>query len=279
MDALQDKIATAIERLRLADAMSWQYVGAPLHFCISGGKDSSTIQQLAIESGLRAVFVHSLTTVDAPETVYFIRDEFRRLASLGYRTEIRRPQLSMWQLIEKKLGLPPLRTVRYCCKYFKERPVKTEAGMPAFIVTGVRWAESTQRKSRAEFEAIASRAQNAVRVSANDNDLARKLFEECRLKGERVCNPIIDWSDDDVWSFLRDRGVHVNPLYAEGFKRIGCIGCPMAGKSARAHAFERWPKYREAYVRALDAGIKRGKALGKTYTWEDGRGALQFLDQ
>lgn len=278
-NGLDDKVNSAIERLKLADEMSRKYMGSPLYICISGGKDSSTIQQLAIESGLEVIFTHSHTTVDAPETVYFIRDEFRRLESLGYRTQILRPKMSMWKLIEKNLGMPPLRTMRYCCRYFKERTVQTDDGKGAFIVTGVRWAESTNRKSRNEFEAIASKAKNSVRVAANDNELSRKLFEDCRLKGERVCNPIIDWTDDDVWAFLKDRGVPTNPLYAEGFKRIGCIGCPMASQKQREKQFERWPKYKKAYIDALDRGILAGKALGKEYTWSGGADALRFLDE
>ena len=155
---MEDKIKTAIERLRLADSMSRKYMDSPLYVCISGGKDSSVIQQLAIESGLDVVFTHSHTTVDAPQTVHFIRAEFARLRALGYRAQILYPSMSMWKLIEHKNGMPPLRTMRYCCKYFKERSVRCDNGKPAFIVTGVRWAESTRRKERAAFEAIASRA-------------------------------------------------------------------------------------------------------------------------
>ena len=243
---------------------------SPLYVCISGGKDSSVIQQLAIDAGLDVVFSHNHTTVDAPETVYFVRSEFERLRQLGYKTQVLYPKMSMWQLIEHKNGMPPLRTMRYCCQYFKERSTRTEAGKPAFIVTGVRWAESVARKRRGEFEAIASKASNAVRVASNDNDLGRKLFEDCRLRSERVCNPIIDWSDDDVWDYLKSRGVPYNPLYDEGFKRIGCIGCPMASKAERQKQFERWPKYREAYIRAFERGMARGRAMGKEYTWEGG---------
>lgn len=273
---LEDKVKTAIERLKIADEMSRKYMGTPLYVCISGGKDSSTIQQLAIESGLEVIFTNNHTTVDAPETVYFIRSEFKRLQELGYKTQILYPKMSMWQLIESKNGLPPLRTMRYCCRYFKERTVRTEEGKPAFIVTGVRWAESANRKKRTEFEAIASKAENAVRVAANDNDISRKLFEDCRLRSERVCNPIIDWTDEDVWEYLRDRKVPYNPLYNEGFTRIGCIGCPMASKEQREKQFERWPKYKEAYIRALDKGIQRGKALGKEYTWTGGGMRFDF---
>lgn len=273
------KVQTAIERLKMADEMSRKYMNSPLYICISGGKDSSVITQLAVESELEVIFTHSLTTVDAPETVYFIRREMKRMQSLGYKTQILIPKMSMWKLIEHNRGLPPLRTMRYCCQYFKEKPVFTEDGKRAFIVTGVRWAESVQRKKREAFEARASKPANAVRISANDNDIDRKLFEECRLRGERICNPIIDWSDDDVWEYIRTKQIPYNTLYDQGFKRIGCIGCPMASKKERDMQFEQWPKYKKAYIDAMDRGIAKGKAEGKEYTWTDGRDAFKLLDE
>lgn len=254
-------IETAKARIQAASDMAARYTGAPLHVMISGGKDSSVLQQLAIESGVACVFIHSLTTVDAPETIKFIREEIKRLRDMGFPAEIRKPEKSMWQLIIDNNGMPPMRIRRYCCKHLKEKPILLDNGKKAFIATGVRWSESSKRKSRAPYEVIASDQKNAVRVQddelilANDNALNRKLFEDCRLKGPRVVNPIIDWTDDDVWSFIRDRKLPYNPLYDEGFRRVGCIGCPMKSKAERARDFERWPGYKAAYIRALDAGI------------------------
>lgn len=268
---LKEKVETAIERLRLADSMSRKYMdNEPLYVCISGGKDSSVIQQLAVESGLEVVFTHHHTTVDAPETVRFIRREFSRLSELGYKTQILYPKQSMWKLIEKHLGFPPTRIAQYCCKALKENGVRNSEGKPAFIVTGVRWAESTKRKQRNEFEALASDPSKAVRIAANDNDLSRRLFEDCRLRSERVCKPIIDWTDEDVWEFIRGRNIPYNPLYDEGFKRIGCIGCPFSTHQQKLDIFKRYPKYKKAYISAMDRGLEKRRLAGKDSPWKDG---------
>jgi phosphoadenosine phosphosulfate reductase len=230
---------------------------------------------LAIESRCDVIFSHSHTTVDAPETVYFVRSEMERLKTLGYKTQILYPKKSMWQLIEGKRGMPPTRLMRYCCAYFKERNVSDDK--KAFIVTGVRWAESANRKnSREEFEVRAAKKADAIKVKANDNDLDRKLFEECKLKGERICNPILEWTEEDVWNYLNARNVKTNPLYKLGFKRIGCIGCPMASKQQKVEQFERWPKYKKAYIDAIDRGIKKGLSDGKEYTWAGGVERFEF---
>ena len=65
-----------------------------------------------------------------------------------------------------------------------------------------------------------------------DNDEKRQLFETCNLKGKMTVNPIVDWSDDDVWDYTHSERLPINPLYCEGQKRVGCIGCPMAGRGA-----------------------------------------------
>ena len=73
-----------------------------------------------------------------------------------------------------------------------------------------------------------------------------------------------------MWEFIRSRGLPYNPLYDMGFRRVGCIGCPMAPKSERARQFELWPKYKKAYIDALDRGLKAASEKGLEHTWIDG---------
>lgn len=224
-----DKEQTAIMRLQTASAMSLQAYGLPLVVTTSGGKDSSVCVELALRAGIPFEVMHNHTTADAPETVYFVRDEFKRLEAMGIKCTLNKPvykgaPTSMWSLIPQKL-MPPTRIVRYCCSVLKE-----QGGAGRFISTGVRWDESTSRKAnRGIYEKIASEKTQRI-ILNNDNDDRRMLFENCRLKAKRVVNPIIDWTDDDVWGFIQDAKIPINPLYGEGFCRVGCVGCPMAGK-------------------------------------------------
>lgn len=248
---------TAIERLKAASEMSLQYYKQPLVVCISGGKDSSVITELAIRAGIPVEFMHSHTTADAPETVRFVRSEFKRLEELGYQCTLNMPtykgkRVSMWSLIPQKL-MPPTRIARYCCSILKE-----QGGSGRFIATGVRLAESaSRRKNRGAFEAGRDIILN------NDNDDKRMLFENCRLKSKRVVNPIIDWKDNDVYDFLEDAKCQMNPLYADGKCRVGCVGCPMARKKVREAEFHRWPKYKKLYLMAFDNMLKERQRRGK----------------
>ena len=272
-----DKEQTAIMRLQTASVMSLQAYGLPLVVTTSGGKDSSVCVELAIRAGIPFEVMHNHTTADAPETVYFVRDEFKRLEAMGIKCTLNKPMYkgaptSMWSLIPKKL-MPPTRLVRYCCSILKE-----QGGAGRFISTGVRWDESASRKAnRGIYEKIASEKTRSI-ILNNDNDDRRMLFENCRLKAKRVVNPIIDWTDSDVWGFLQDAKVPLNPLYSEGFCRVGCVGCPIAGKK-REKEFARWPKYKAMYISAFDRMLEERKRRGKMQgSWRMGTTGLDVFN-
>lgn len=262
---------TAIERLKAASDMSLRLYKQPLVITYSGGKDSDVLLHLAEISGIPFEVLHSLTTADAPQTVYHVRDTFRRIEDKGIKCTVDKhvqpdgSRITMWNLIPRKL-MPPTRLVRYCCAVLKEG-----GGKDRFIATGVRWDESTARKkNRGSLEVIASRKENSL-ILSNDNSEDRRLFETCQLKGKRVVNPIIEWKTDDVLDYIESDHICMNPLYGHGFNRVGCVGCPMAGKVGREAEFSMFPKIKAAYIRAFDRMIdernRRGKLDG---TWRIG---------
>ena len=102
------------------------------------------------------------------------------------------------------------------------------------------------------------------------------LFENCRLKAKRVVNPIIDWKDEDVYGFLEDAKLPMNPLYAEGQCRVGCIGCPLAKRKGREVEFARWPKYKQLYLNAFDRMLAERKLRGKESTWDSAEDVFRW---
>ena len=263
-----DKEQAAIARLKEAALMSETYYQMPLIVTTSGGKDSDVCIALALAAGIDFEVQHNHTTADAPETVYHVRETFRRLEDKGIKCTINWPTykgapVTMWRLIPKRL-MPPTRIVRYCCQILKEG-----AGKGRMITTGVRWAESAKRKTRGVYVTLTSDISKRITIN-NDNDDKRKLFENCRLQAKRVCNPIIDWSDSDVWDYIDAEHININPLYQCGFSRVGCIGCPMAGKKGREFEFSRYNTYQRAYIRAFDRMIEERKRRGLPCDWQTG---------
>lgn len=264
----------AIARIKLASEMSLKHYKFPLICTYSGGKDSDVMLELFQRSGIQFEVHNSHTTADAPQTVHHIRKVFQGLEQEGIACTIdyhRKPDggiTTMWNLIPEKL-LPPSRLMRYCCSELKESSCRNR-----MIATGVRWAESNKRKNRGVIETITVNKKNKISLSdekmlLTDNDDARRLFEQCQLKAKTVVNPIIDWRDSDIWEYYWNECSRHNPLYNMGYYRVGCIGCPMAGK-ARWKEFSDFPKYKQAYIKAFERMLETRKKRELPTDWENG---------
>lgn len=210
---------------------------------------------------------YNITSVDPPELVRFIKEHYPDV-SLDFPRDKNGNRVSMWNLIPKKT-LPPTRLVRYCCEKLKEA-----SGKGRIVVTGVRWDESPRRKNthgvvdlKTQSKKLIDRAleeNDAASLNGrgglimnDDNDESRRMVEQCYRTKKTMLNPIIDWTEDEVWEFLNDvvKAPHCC-LYDEGFSRLGCIGCPMQGRKGMERDFQRWPKYRDAYLRAFERLIE-----------------------
>lgn len=263
-----EKEKRAIEYLRAFEPKT-----EPYYLCYSGGKDSDVIRILASLAGVKHDIVHNLTTVDAPETVYYVK------SIPGVRID--RPEKSMWQLIVEK-GMPPTRLIRYCCASQKER-----GGTGRVKVTGVRKFESVSRAANSGLVKIigkpvtvekAAKAQEVEYEKTpkggillnNDNDASRRFVEHCYRTTSTMVNPIVDWANVEVWEFLRYYGCRSNPLYYEGFERIGCVGCPLGGSCSMRREFNCWPKFKSLYIHAFDRMIERRRERGLPTVWNSG---------
>ena len=263
---LMDYEKNAIEVLRILCGNSGFVVAD------SGGKDSSVLPHIAMKSGCKFEVVHNLTTVDAPETVYFIREKFKKMHKLGIKAEIIKPKESMWQLIIRK-KTPPTRLIRYCCSELKEN-----YGAGRKIVTGVRKAESINRsknqgvitfpkphknvRDAVDGENFHSTQKGGVIILNMDNDEKRKMVEDCYRTQKILINPLVDWDDEFLLWYIKHENIQVNPLYECGFRRIGCIGCPMAGRRQRLFEFSRYPLYKQAYIKAFEKMLKAREQAG-----------------
>lgn len=130
---VEDKVANSIEALRTFEPAEGYYVA------FSGGKDSVVVKTLCDMAGVKYDAHYSVTSVDPPELVAFIRDQYPDV-SRDIPRDADGNAITMWNLIPKAL-MPPTRLARYCCAKLKE-----VGGYGRFTVTGVRWAESNNRK-------------------------------------------------------------------------------------------------------------------------------------
>lgn len=184
------------------------------YLCDSYGKDSCVILDLAKRSGTRFLARHNVTTLDAPELIMFGRRHHPE-------TVLNRPKIAMLSRLVERSNGPPTRRARWCCEEYKEVNGNNEVK-----VFGVRAAESVRRKSQ------------------------WRVWTPHRASNSWVLSPILYWTDADVWQYISERNLPYCSLYDEGWTRLGCIGCPMAGDGRRKE-FSRWPRYEQAWRRAI----------------------------
>jgi len=167
----------------------------------SGGKDSQSCYHLLQDAGITFTAQYSITRFEPPELIRFIRSNY---PDVSFRRAYKMP---LSKEIELR-GLPN-RWARWCCG---SKHQKTEGFDIAVI--GVRWAESAARREN------------------------WRMFGIKPDKSAYIC-PIVEWTDADVWEYLSGRP-HCS-LYDEGYKRIGCVCCPLSPEKMKADS-KRWPK-------------------------------------
>ena len=224
----------------------------PLGYVVgySGGKDSDVLVSLFRRAEVKFCIVHNHTTLDMPETVYYIRHKFDEWERQGISCKIYYPDANFWSLCLKKKMLPQ-RQIRFCCAVLKEaQNPELKQSIRSF---GVRKAESKKR--------MLLRDSIETRNNTNYSDQQRFHFDDteqvkeigaCYTNNYFIINPLAYWPDDYLWDYIESEKIEINPLYRCGFKRIGCIGCPMAGTVGRIKEFERYPKYKERFIKLCD---------------------------
>lgn len=148
------KLEVTLDRIKTFEPEEGYYLA------FSGGKDSQCIYHLCKMAGVKFDAHYRVTSVDPPELVRFIKEKYPDVAREIPRDDEGKP-ITMWNLIPKN-KMPPTRIVRYCCKDLKE-----SGGKDRVTMTGVRWAESVNRKRNQGFITI-MRGNKKIQNTLND---------------------------------------------------------------------------------------------------------------
>ncbi|HEY0846693.1 MAG TPA: phosphoadenylyl-sulfate reductase [Noviherbaspirillum sp.] len=126
-----------------------------------------------------------------------------------------------------------------CCRIRKVEPLnRALAGNKAWI-TGQRRAQSTTR----------------AELAVQEDDPAH---------GMTKFNPLADWSEEDVWNYIRSNNVPYNPLHDKGYPSIGCEPCTRAIQPGEDIRAGRWwwenPESKECGLHVVDGKLVRIKS-------------------
>lgn len=107
-----------------------------------------------------------------------------------------------------------------------------------------------------------------------DNPDNAKMARSCPTQGKRILNPVIDWSDADVWEFIRGYNIQYCELYDQGHKRLGCIGCPMSSRAAQE--LDTYPGFKRLYIRAFEKMLAAREDAGLENNWKTGEDVMKW---
>lgn len=234
---LQDKIDHSIALIRKSENLALAMSDQGFLVGFSGGKDSQVLLELVKMAGVRYKAVYNVTTNDPVENVRFIKEYYPDVFFI-------RPKESFFQLVAK-YGMPTM-TMRYCCRILKE-----SNGVGFVTLTGVRAEESSKRS---KYDEISKYGNRNEKIDLDEMEQAH--FQCVGGKDQFLVYPILRWTERDVWQFIKDRGLPINPCY-ESRKRVGCVFCPFAPKNQILRHIKEKPKQYQALLHAIQKYIDK----------------------
>jgi phosphoadenosine phosphosulfate reductase len=214
---------------------------SPAVFASSLAAEDMVLTDLILKAGL-PIAIFSLETGRLPPETLAVLDQVK--ASYGYDIALYRPQPEAVDAYVAQHGLnafyDSVELRRECCRVRKVEPLgRALAGKRAWV-TGQRRAQSTTR----------------AELAVEERDEAH---------GMTKFNPLADWSEQDVWNYIRANGVPYNALHDQGFPSIGCAPCTRAVEPGEDVRAGRWwwenPDSKECGLHMVDGKLIRIKSV------------------
>ncbi len=183
---------------------AYENFGDSLVVANSLGKDSVAVWHLAkrVSPNIRGFII--TTRFKPPETVQFMKDEVAKY-----------PELKVYKNTEEIPSNLYETDPDQCCDILKVKPIRwaiDEMNVRCWV-TGLR---CTEGRTRVDFQEVEERDEGLIKL-----------------------NPILIWKEREVWQYLALNRVDVNPLYAEGYRSLGCAPCTRITKDPDERA-GRW---------------------------------------
>ena len=234
-EELENTAITRIQKFaKIANAMGYEIAVG-----FSGGKDSQVTYDLCKRASVPFKAYYNVA-FESVETKKFIREHYpdviwRRDHKFGFIENIRK----------NHGGALPTVEMAYCCSDYKHNSRYVDK----CSILGVRRAESASRSTCTllTYKNKTTKKQIAPAVG-------QYFIENCQSVGTASVIqllPIVDWTDDDVWDYIRKHNLPVNPEYKTK-KRVGCIVCPKTNFTHNYKTLMRYPKLIDAFICARE---------------------------
>ncbi|MBW8059082.1 MAG: phosphoadenylyl-sulfate reductase [Solirubrobacterales bacterium] len=191
-------VAADLEGRSAREAVEWMFdaFGERHYIACSFQKTSSVTVHMAKQVNPDARFFYLDTDVLFPETyetrdrlAEHLRAEFDRFHNLSLEEQAARHGEELWKHDPDS-----------CCGLRKVEPMRRALSSVDCWLAGVRREDSTKRAKTPKFG-------------------WDKRFDLWKL------NPLADWTEGDVWNYIREHDLPYNPLHDRGYPSIGCTHC------------------------------------------------------
>lgn len=181
------------------------------YVAFSGGKDSVALLDIVQKALPHDEFIVVFGDTDMEcEDTYRIREDIEKFPGYGdvkfYTAKSHLRALDTWDIFG-----PPSQTLRWCCSVHKTAPqilflrkLLNKSNFRGMAFTGIRGDESV---TRSKYETVS---------------------EGEKHDGQFTCNAIDNWNSAELFLFIYQNNLYINPSYKEGNSRVGCLVCPMA---------------------------------------------------
>ncbi|MEI7774638.1 MAG: phosphoadenylyl-sulfate reductase [Verrucomicrobiota bacterium] len=174
-----------------------------------------------IHHALQAGIVLPVFTLDTgvlfPETLA-LKDRLETF--WGIEIESVKPTLSL-EAQEAEFGAELWRSrPDFCCQLRKVEPLRERLESLSVWITGVRQEQGETRKGAAILE--------------------RYVFDPLMERTILKLNPMVAWTREQVWAYIKTHGIPYNPLHDKGYRSIGCQPCTRVSNADGAERAGRW---------------------------------------
>ena len=221
---------------------------APAAFANSFGVEDMVLTDL-ISREFRGIQIFTLDTLRLPKETLLLIEVARKKYNFSLATFT--PRDDVVENFIKRNGLNSIydsvENRKSCCNIRKVEPLNRALAQKKSWLTGLRREQAPSRENLGESEFDATH--NSTKF-----------------------NPLIDWTNDDVWQYIRANDVPYNTLHDRGYPSIGCEPCTRAVQPDEDPRAGRWwweqatgQKECGLHVKAVDtSGLNRTAKIGVT---------------
>lgn len=182
----------------------------------SFGKDSMVVLHLALQVKPDIEVFCTLTPMKPKETLEY-KDYMQKLWNLNLKVYMseQKPIKGLWITDPDR-----------CCEIFKVEPTKRAIKDLDAWITGLR---RTEGRTRTDYEVFEPGGKALTRLPGKE--IPTSLMK---------VNPILDWTELDIWRYIATNNIPINPMYRKGYRSLGCEPCTKLIKDTETERAGRW---------------------------------------